>query len=96
MTLKRFPDGIHGEAFYEKDAPGFTPAWVKTFSVPRRDPHASPIRYVLINEPATLAWAANMACLELHPFLRYGLLRHATFGGLRDDKEPSEVTRDQI
>ena len=52
VTLKRFPDGIHGEAFYEKDAPGFTPEWVETFPVPRRDPHAPPIRYVLINETA--------------------------------------------
>ena len=38
VTLKRFPDGIYGEAFYEKDAPGFTPDWVRTFPVPRRNP----------------------------------------------------------
>ena len=31
VTLKRYPDGVYGEAFYEKDAPGFTPEWVKTF-----------------------------------------------------------------
>ena len=35
VTLKRFPDGVHGEAFYEKDALAFTPKWVKTFPVPR-------------------------------------------------------------
>ena len=28
VTLKRYPDGVHGEAFYEKDAPGFTPEWM--------------------------------------------------------------------
>lgn len=36
VTFKRYPDGVGGEHFYEKDAPTFTPAWVKTFPVPRR------------------------------------------------------------
>jgi bifunctional non-homologous end joining protein LigD len=35
VTLKRFPDGVFGESFYEKDAPAFTPTWVKTVAVPR-------------------------------------------------------------
>ena len=68
VTLKRYPNGIHGEVFYEKDAPSFTPEWVKTFPVPRRE--AGPdINYILINDRATLAWTANIAALELHPFL---------------------------
>src|SRR5438067_1005923 len=37
VTLKRYPNGVFGEAFYEKNAPGFTPRWVKTFPVPRRE-----------------------------------------------------------
>lgn len=68
VTLKRYPNGIHGEVFYEKDAPGFTPRWVKTFSVPRRE-GGPDIRYVVVNDVATLAWAASRDCLELHPFL---------------------------
>jgi bifunctional non-homologous end joining protein LigD len=68
VTLKRYPNGIHGEVFYEKDAPGFTPRWVKTFPVPRRE-GGPDINYVLINDRATLVWAASMDCLELHPFL---------------------------
>jgi bifunctional non-homologous end joining protein LigD len=68
ITLKRFPEGVRGEFFYEKDAPSFTPAWVKTFPVPRRE-GGSPIDYILINDAQTLAWTANMAALELHPFL---------------------------
>jgi len=68
VTLKRYPDGVHGDAFYEKDAPGFTPEWVKTFPVPRRE-GGPDINYILINNVATLTWAANMAALELHPFL---------------------------
>jgi bifunctional non-homologous end joining protein LigD len=68
VTLKRYPNGVFGEAFYEKDAPGFTPKWVKTFPVPRREGGAD-INYILINDVETLTWAANMAALELHPFL---------------------------
>jgi bifunctional non-homologous end joining protein LigD len=68
VTLKRYPDGVHGEAFYEKDAPAFTPGWVKTFPVPRRE-GGPDINYTLINNRRTLKWAANIAALELHPFL---------------------------
>src|ERR1051326_3080824 len=68
VTLKRYPDGVHGAAFYEKDAPGFTPPWVKTFPVPRREGGPA-INYILINDRRTLTWAANTTALELHPFL---------------------------
>ena len=68
VTLKRFPNGVFGEFFYEKNAPGFTPDWVKTFPVPRHE-GGPDIRYILINDVRTLAWAANMAALEIHPFL---------------------------
>jgi bifunctional non-homologous end joining protein LigD len=68
VTLKRYPDGVTGEMFWEKDAPSFTPEWVETYPVPR---HAGgpDIRYILIQKTATLAWLANAATLELHPFL---------------------------
>ena len=68
MTLKRYPNGVGREFFYEKDAPAFTPAWVKIFPVPRR--RGGPdIRYIIINDCATLAWCASIAAIELHPFL---------------------------
>ena len=69
VTLKRFPDGVFGEAFYEKDAPAFTPSWVKTVSVPRRETPGGDIRYISINDLPTLVWVANLGTLELHPFL---------------------------
>ena len=68
ITLKRFPDGIEGEHFYEKNAPSFTPSWVKTFPISRTSV-ASVIRYILVNDLPTLVWSANMANLEMHPFL---------------------------
>jgi bifunctional non-homologous end joining protein LigD len=68
ITLKRFPNGIGGEHFYEKDAPSFTPDWIKTFPIPRTSVTGT-INYILINDLPTLVWSANMANLELHPFL---------------------------
>src|SRR6185437_12287827 len=68
VTLKRYPDGLEGEAFYEKDAPSYTPKWIKKFPVPRRE-GGPDICYVLINDRATLAWIADIAAIELHPFL---------------------------
>ena len=69
VTLKRFPDGVFGQPFYEKDAPAFTPAWVKTVPVPRRETPGPDIRYIIINDLPTLVWSANLASLEIHPFL---------------------------
>ncbi len=69
VTLKRFPEGIFGDSFYEKDAPAFTPDWVKTVPVPRRETPGRDIQYILINDLPTLVWVANLATLELHTFL---------------------------
>jgi bifunctional non-homologous end joining protein LigD len=68
VTMKRYPDGVAGGHFYEKDAPRFTPDWVETFPVPRKT-GGRPIRYIVIDNLATLVWCANLADLELHPFL---------------------------
>lgn len=68
ITLIRFPEGVRGESFYEKNAPGFTPDWIRTFKVPRRE-HEGHINYILVNDAETLAWCANLAAIEFHPFL---------------------------
>ncbi len=68
VTLIRFPEGIRGQSFYEKNAPKFTPDWVKTFPVPRHRDEGV-INYILINSAETLAWCANLGAIEIHPFL---------------------------
>jgi bifunctional non-homologous end joining protein LigD len=68
ISLKRYLDTIDGDSFWEKDAPSFTPKWVKTFPVPRREGGA-PIEYIVINDVRTLAWVADVGGIELHPFL---------------------------
>jgi bifunctional non-homologous end joining protein LigD len=68
LTLKRYPDGIDAPHFYEKDAPKYTPDWVRIFEVQRRKLEKF-IRYIVVDDLPTLVWCANTANLELHPFL---------------------------
>src|SRR4051812_1830623 len=68
VALKRFPRGVKGRSFWEKDAPAFTPAWVKTAPVWRVSGE-SQIHYIVIANAKTLAWLAGIAAIELHPFL---------------------------
>ena len=68
LTLKRFPEGINGEYFYEKNAPKHTPLWVQRFAVPRSEDGAR-INYVLCNARATLVWVTNLGDIEKHVLL---------------------------
>jgi bifunctional non-homologous end joining protein LigD len=68
VTLIRFPDGVNGGKFYEKNAPKFAPDWIDTFKVPRHHEDGA-INYILINDLNTLSWCANIGAIELHPFL---------------------------
>lgn len=68
VTRKRFPDGVDGPSFFEKNAPSHTPDWVRTMTLPT--PGSSRGRetldFVMIDDLATLVWCANLAALELH------------------------------
>ena len=68
ITLKRYPEGVDGFFFYEKQCPSHRPAWVKTTEVPSRR-QTGKIDYCMINDLPALVWAANLADLELHTFL---------------------------
>ena len=68
LTLKRYPDGVNGMHFYEKNAPGHKPEWVEVAKVPRRGREGN-IRYVMMNDLPSLVWAANLASLEMHVLL---------------------------
>lgn len=68
VTLIRFPNGVRGESFYEKNKPTHAPDWIKTFAVARRE-HEGEINYILVNNAETLAWCANLGAIEFHPFL---------------------------
>jgi bifunctional non-homologous end joining protein LigD len=67
ITLKRYPNGVEGEFFYEKQCPVSRPKWLNTTKVAKSD--GSVINYCLFDNLPALVWAANMADLELHTFL---------------------------
>jgi len=68
ITLRRWPDGVHGQAFYDKDASRHAPDWLRVVRLPTpgsTKPHEE-IGYAVIDDLPSLVWAANMAGLELH------------------------------
>ena len=68
LTLKRYPEGVDGEYFYEKQCPAHRPPWVRTAPVwSRRNGRA--INYCLADDLATLVWLAQLGDLELHTSL---------------------------
>jgi len=68
LTMKRYPDGVEGEFFYEKNCPSHRPNWVKTAKV-WSEGNQRRMHYCLANDLPTLVWAANLADLELHTSL---------------------------
>ena len=68
LTRKRYPDGVEGEPFFEKNAPQYRPEWVKTAPI-WSEGNRRMVHYVLANDLPTLVWLANLAALELHPSL---------------------------
>src|SRR6185503_4439084 len=61
LSLVRYPDGIGGESFFQKNRPDWAPEWIEhvTLGEEKKD-------YVIATEEASLAWLANLACIELH------------------------------
>jgi bifunctional non-homologous end joining protein LigD len=63
LTVKRWPDGVEGKAFFQKQAPAHRPDWVRTVTLASEK---KPIDYLLADDHATIVWLANLAALELH------------------------------
>jgi bifunctional non-homologous end joining protein LigD len=63
LTVKRWPDGVEGKSFFQKQAPAHRPDWVRTVTLASEK---KPIDYLLADDHATIVWLANLAALELH------------------------------
>jgi bifunctional non-homologous end joining protein LigD len=68
LTLKRYPEGVDKEYFFEKNATKHRPEWVKTAPIWSEGNHRN-INYILAEDLATIVWVANLAAIELHPSL---------------------------
>ncbi len=67
MNLERYPDGIEGKSFYQKDAPDYFPDWIQTAQI-ESDSSGKISRYVVCGDRETLVYLANLACIPLHPW----------------------------
>lgn len=61
LSLIRFPEGIHGESFFQKNRPQWAPEWIEYVQLGKEKKD-----YMMALEEATLVWLANLACLEMH------------------------------
>jgi bifunctional non-homologous end joining protein LigD len=68
LTLKRYPDGVEGDAFFAKHAPDFRPDWIRTVRIQSTSSRArgETVTYLLVDDLPALMWVANLAGLELH------------------------------
>ncbi|HVF76617.1 MAG TPA: non-homologous end-joining DNA ligase [Acidimicrobiales bacterium] len=71
LTLKRYPNGVEGEFFYEKRCPSHRPEWVQTIPI-HSSRNKGVVPYCVVDSLATLVWVANLASLELHTSLSHG------------------------
>lgn len=78
LTLKRMPEGVGGDFFYEKNAPVYTPSWMPRIPV-RSESENKIINYLSVADVADMLWLANLGCIEFHPLHARG----------RDQRHPS-------
>ena len=68
LTLKRYPNGVDSQYFFEKNATKHRPDWIKTAPI-WSEGNNRDVNYILANDLPTLVWMANLAAIELHPSL---------------------------
>ena len=85
VVLKRFVNGAHAEAFYQKRAPEQRPEWLRTVTL--SFPSGRTAEEIVVDDAAGLAWIVNLGCIELHPHpVRAADLEHPD--ELRVDLDP--------
>ncbi len=66
LVMKRYPDGIKGESFFQKEIGDYFPDWIERVKVKKK---GGTVTHVQCDNAATLVYLANQACIELHPWL---------------------------
>ncbi len=93
QSLNRFPNGIHGKSFYQKNIKGKAPEWVRTFPYKTDDGESK--EYLVGSDEATLLWMASLGCIEMNPwFSRVQSEDNPDFCII--DLDPDKNTFDQV
>jgi bifunctional non-homologous end joining protein LigD len=94
LSLRRYPDGIHGESFFQKEASEHFPKWLRTEAI-YSSHNDAPIHFVVANDRASLLFLANLGCIDQNPWMsRIGSLEHPDF--LLIDLDPQDCGYDKI
>lgn len=79
LTLKRMPNGVNSDFFYEKNAPRHTPDWMTTVRVSAEN-ESKVINFLTVCDPADMLYVANLGCIEFHPLhSKAGDQKHPTY-----------------
>ncbi|MFC1224197.1 DNA ligase D [Pedobacter sp. BG31] len=93
QSLNRFPGGIHGKSFYQKDVKGKAPDWAKTFPYENGDGEKK--EYLVGTDEASLLWMASLGCIEMNPwFSRIQSPDHPDYCVI--DLDPDKQSFDQV
>ena len=89
LSLRRYPDGIEGESFFQKNTPENYPSWLRTEVAPDQ------IRYIVCDDRATLLFLANLGCIDHNPWMsRVGSYEYPDY--LLIDLDPVECPYEKI
>ena len=90
LVLRRYPNGIEGQAFFQKDAGRDAPKWIKTVAI-ASESKSKPIRYFVANDRASLLYLTNLGCIDHNPWsARSDDLDHPDY--MFFDLDPTEGT----
>ncbi len=67
MVLRRYPDGVEGKTFFQKEAPSFLPDWMETTTV-HSDERGGDMQYILANSRAAILYLTNLGCIDHNPW----------------------------
>ena len=94
LSLKRYPNGIHQDFFFQKNTPASFPSWARTEEIQESEGSA-PKRFLICDDEATLVYLANLACIDQNPwYSRAGTLEYPDFIVL--DLDPFHCGFDRI
>jgi bifunctional non-homologous end joining protein LigD len=70
FTMRRYPDGAFGKAFFQKDAPSHMPEWIRTFHAPvsTRGGEEREVDFPIVDDELALLWMVNMGCIDMNPW----------------------------
>jgi bifunctional non-homologous end joining protein LigD len=94
LSLRRYPDGIEGESFFQKEAAEHFPDWLRVEAV-YSSHNEAPINYVVADDRAALLFLANLGCIDQNPFMsRLESIENPDF--MLIDLDPQECSYDKI